>query len=219
MGHNVRCARLAVAHLQHRMSPGFVAQTALGSTPLRAVTQVDGLGQLGVCLYYSGHLGLAAARPMLVRHYGEDSAGGDEFDASYLDAVGVGRGAMWTVVTIPLRSLRTALGPCVVAVHPVKGSAEAGAMVAAGLARWRPDLAPEDCGGHGGAPMLELLGVGAWEKVPDVQGLRSGCGCARGKVTFSLSMPALTFSCRRRRPCRPFSWPWRGTPPRAGTLP
>ena len=68
--HKTRCARLAVAHLAHRMSPGFVAETALGSAPLRAVTQVDGLGQLGVCLFYSGHLGLAAARPMLapLRH-------------------------------------------------------------------------------------------------------------------------------------------------------
>jgi hypothetical protein len=104
---------------------------------------------------------------MLVHHYGTDAEDSTEFNASYLDARGVGRGAMWTVVTIPLHSRRTALGACVVAVHPVKGAAEAGAMVAAGLAKWRPDLAPEDCGGHGGAPMLELLGVGAWEKLHD----------------------------------------------------
>ena len=117
------------------MSPGFVVESALGSTPLRAVTQVDGLGQLGVGIYYSGHLGLAAARPMLVNHYGTDAAGGQEFDATYLDEGGVAKNGLWAIATIPLRSMRTAQGPTTVAVHPVKGLAVARAMVAAGLAR------------------------------------------------------------------------------------
>jgi hypothetical protein len=54
---------------------------------------------------------------------------------------------------------------CVVAVHPTKGIAEAKAMVEAGLAKWRSEITPESCGGHGGAPMLEMLNVRSWERV------------------------------------------------------
>jgi hypothetical protein len=147
------------------MSPGFVVETRVGSVPLRALTQQDGLGQLGVGLYYSGHLGLAAALPILARHYGAPSEGEAGFDLSFLDEGGVRRNAMWEIATIPLHSGRRVLGACVVAVHPIKGVNECKAMVAAGLARWRPDLEPEDCGGHGGAPMLELLGVSGWQKL------------------------------------------------------
>jgi hypothetical protein len=54
---------------------------------------------------------------------------------------------------------------CVVAVHPIKRIAEAKAMVEAGLAKWRSEITPESCGGHGGAPMLEMLNVRSWERV------------------------------------------------------
>jgi hypothetical protein len=129
--------------------------------PLRVVTQQDGYGQLGLSAYYSSHEGAEAVMPFLIHHLGD--APEDPF--AFTDKRGVIEGVVWTVLTIPLHSMRTNLGMCVVAVHPVKGLAEAKAMVEAGLAKWRPEITPESCGGHGGAPMLEMLNVRSWERV------------------------------------------------------
>ncbi len=153
-----------VDQLVNRILPGFVAEYGgrVGSVPLRAVTRIDGFGQLGVALYVSGHQGLAAAQHTLSLIFGED----EQFDDAYME-LGP-KSAAWGIAKIPLRSLRRHLGACVVSIHPMKGAAAAKGMVAAGLAKWRLDLEPEECGGD--APMLELLAMSTcWTKVASRQ--------------------------------------------------
>jgi len=158
--HKGSCLDLARDHLKLRESPGFVvtvqARGAQRRLPLRAVTQLDGFGELGLFLYYSGHEGAEAIRWAIELSH-------DDCDnpLEYINS----SAAVWCTMTEPIHSRRQLKKACIVAVHPKKGKAEAQAMVDAGLARWCPELEDEPCGYHGGAPMLELLGAEKWTKI------------------------------------------------------
>jgi len=146
----------------YRVSPGFLlASSDAGgvarSVPLLACTAKDGLGGLSVSLGYSGHLGLAMLE--------EDAKFFNMTPAELASDEALLSAALWAVMSIPLRSGRALPLTCF-AVHPKKGRREAEALISAGLARWRPDIAAEPAGYYeGGAPILELLDVASWREL------------------------------------------------------
>ena len=143
----------------------MMAQTGVGSerrlVGLCALVGRDGFGELGIYCYPSSHAGIEAVR-WVMGNFGLSDEEAEALDYSS-DAV---LDMPWCVMTTPRHS-RVQMPPTCVVVHPVKGREEADSMVDAGLAKWRPDIAPEPWGPSGDvAPILELLAPHTWRQWP-----------------------------------------------------
>ncbi len=148
-----------IDNLQYRSSPPFTAIVDGERIPLRAFTQLDGFGALGVRLAYSAH-DVAALLPVAIFHTGDDDVDPVAFasDKSLINDIFYG------ILTEPNHD-RVKLAQCEVLVKRAS-EPSADAMVAAGVARWTGRSATRCFSSHAVAfRILELVGVATWRKV------------------------------------------------------
>lgn len=150
--------------LRYLSSPPFTAVRDGRRIPLRAVTQLDGFGRLGIILAYSDHEP-DALRPLAVEYFGEDDVDIVEFAS---DATFVESNVMWGFLTTPVHSGRVFRNKRFGVLVPPKMLDEARAMVQAGLARFSGELEPYGSFGQT-AEVIELLGVESWRKLEGME--------------------------------------------------
>ncbi len=144
-------ADLCPEDLALRLSPGFTVVFEGERLPLRALTQLDGFGRLGLFLVFSDHEGV---QPL--RHWAED------FGVPADEALQLAQRPdtfTWCTLTEPQHDAadRRATAPHEVAMRPQDYDRELAGVTAAGLAR------PTGRTNSAGAPVYALVDAHAWE--------------------------------------------------------
>jgi hypothetical protein len=148
----------AATALATRFSRGFTVAVGGVPLPLRALSQTDGFGRLGLFLVYSPHAGAEALRPWM-----QDCMCDEDCDKYRDDPLILARMPgtfIWAVLTEPLHDPadRAEASVTTVAVNPRQCKDEVAAMVRAGVIR------PLGRRSRQHAPLYEILGMEAWEK-------------------------------------------------------
>jgi hypothetical protein len=151
-------ARRDASALALRFSPGFTITVRGKALPLRALSQLDGFGRLGLFLVYSPHDGPEALRPWMAdtmcdedcEHYKDDPLILTRRPGDFI----------WAMLTEPLHhdADRAAASPTTVAVKPGQCGDEVAAMVRAGIMRPLGRMSRDR------APLYKALGMESWEK-------------------------------------------------------
>jgi hypothetical protein len=150
-------ARRDASALALRFSPGFTITVRGKALPLRALSQLDGFGRLGLFLVYSAHKGPEALRPWMADHMDDESC--ERYKNDPLVLARRPGDFIWATMTEPMHDPgdRAAAWPTVIAVTPGENDVEAAAMVRAGIIR------PLGRVSRNLAPMFEVLGIDSWE--------------------------------------------------------